>query len=170
MVRVVKCGGSGRAEYVVPDTLSFCNSKGAHWFVEDEETTAAWHFVTAGDPDDEVVLFIHGYPETWYAYKDTMVELVKMADYYIISVDTLGYGQSDKREEIDVSYGAVAESLISILDTKLGVDTFNLIAHDRGSVISDHLIAADGLDTRILAFVRMQQSLDQPHGLPRPRK
>ncbi|MEL7548150.1 MAG: alpha/beta hydrolase [Pseudomonadota bacterium] len=136
---------------------------GAHWFVDIEG--AVWHIVTAGDPSKKPVLFIHGYPDTWFAYHKVMGDLAD--DYYVIAVDTLGYGQSDKRPEIDVSYGAVAASLIKLLD-RLDVDHFNLISHDRGSVISDHLIASDGMSERINAFLRMQQSFDQPHGLPRP--
>ena len=136
---------------------------GAHWFVDIEG--AVWHVVTAGDRSKDPVLFIHGYPDTWFAYHKGMADLAE--DYYVIAIDTLGYGQSDKRPEIDVSYGAVAASLIKLLD-RLGIDRFNLISHDRGSVISDHLIASDGMSERINAFLRMQQSFDQPHGLPRP--
>jgi len=136
---------------------------GAHWFVNAEN--AVWHFVTAGDPSKDVVLLIHGHPDTWYAYSKVMSELAD--EYYVIAVDTLGYGQSDKRTEVDVSYSAVAKSLVSLLDT-LEIDRFNLITHDRGSVISDHLIAMDGIADRIRAFLRMQQSFDKPHGFPRP--
>lgn len=136
---------------------------GAHWFVEAED--AVWHFVTAGDLAKDVVLLIHGHPDTWYAFSKVMVELAD--SYYVIAVDSLGYGQSDKRAEVDVSYGAVAKSLIQLLNT-LKVQSFNLVTHDRGSIISDHLIAADGMNGRIRAFLRMQQSFDKPHGLPRP--
>ncbi|MEM8919558.1 MAG: alpha/beta fold hydrolase [Pseudomonadota bacterium] len=136
---------------------------GTHWFVEAQAAT--WHFVTAGDQTNDVVLLIHGHPDTWYAFRNVMIDLAE--DHYVIAVDTLGYGQSDKRPDIDVSYGAVARSLTTLLDN-INVDQFNLITHDRGSVISDHLIAIDGMSTRIKAFLRMQQSFDQPHGLPRP--
>lgn len=136
---------------------------GAHWFVDAGDAT--WHFVSAGDQQEDVVLLIHGHPDTWYAYRNVMADLAK--DYYVIAVDTLGYGQSDKRPEVDVSYAAVAASLTELLDT-IQVERFNLITHDRGSVISDHLIATDGMSDRILAFLRTQQSFDQPHGLPRP--
>lgn len=136
---------------------------GAHWFVDAGDAT--WHFVTAGDQQEDVVLLIHGHPDTWYAYRSVMADLSE--DYYVIAVDTLGYGQWDKRPEVDVSYAAVAASLIRSLD-RIRVDRFNLITHDRGSVISDHLIATDGMSDRILAFLRTQQSFDQPHGLPRP--
>ena len=136
---------------------------GVHWYVSAEDAT--WHFVSAGDPSNDVVLLIHGHPDTWYAFSRVMAELAD--DFYVIAVDTLGYGQSDKRAEIDVSYAAVASSLITLLDN-LGVDNFNLITHDRGSVISDHLIATDGMADRVSAFLRMQQSFDKPHGYPRP--
>ncbi|MEM8814244.1 MAG: alpha/beta hydrolase [Pseudomonadota bacterium] len=136
---------------------------GAHWFVQTDDPV--WHFVTAGDPNNEVILFLHGYPDTWYAYSKVMSMLAD--DYYVIAVDTLGYGQSDKGPEIDVSYAAVAQNLIQLLD-KIGVRDFHLVSHDRGSVVSDHLLADRPLSLRVKTFLRMQQSFDQPHGLPRP--
>ena len=36
---------------------------GTHWFVDADGPV--WHFVTAGDPSDDVVLMIHGHPDTW---------------------------------------------------------------------------------------------------------
>ena len=43
---------------------------GTQWFVRASEPV--WHFVTAGDPSNDVVLFVHGYPDTWYAYSIVM--------------------------------------------------------------------------------------------------
>ena len=140
---------------------------GTHWFVDADQIDGGpvWHFVTAGDPENDVVLMVHGYPDTWWANADVMALLAD--EYYVIAVDVLGYGQSDKGPEIDVSYAAAAASLSDLLDT-IGVDAFNLIGHDRGSIVSEHLLVQDGMSERISAFVRMQQSFDQPHGLPRP--
>lgn len=136
---------------------------GTHWFVEADGPV--WHFVTAGDPEDEVVLMVHGWPDTWWSFSEVMALLSD--DYYVIAVDVLGYGQSDKGPEIDVSYAAAAASLATLLDV-IGVEAFNLISHDRGTIVSENLMALDGVSDRIQAFVRMQQSFDQPHGLPRP--
>ncbi|MEM6514097.1 MAG: alpha/beta hydrolase [Pseudomonadota bacterium] len=136
---------------------------GVHWFVKTDDPV--WHFVTAGDPSDDVVVLVHGYPDTWYAYSKVMALLAE--DYYVVAVDTLGYGQSDKRPVVDVSYAAVAKNLTLLLD-KIGIRRFHLVSHDRGSVISDHLIANRPLSRRIQTFLRMQQSFDQPHGLPQP--
>ncbi|MEM9428569.1 MAG: alpha/beta hydrolase [Pseudomonadota bacterium] len=136
---------------------------GTHWFVDADGPV--WHFVTAGDPSDNVVLLVHGYPDTWWANAEVMALLAD--DYYVIAVDVLGYGQSDKGPDIDVSYAGAAASLATLLD-KIGVDDFYLISHDRGSIVSENFLALDGQSERVRAFLRMQQSFDQPHGLPRP--
>ena len=81
--------------------------------------------------------------------------------------DTLWYGQSDKRLDLDLTYGGVATGVAAFM-TEIGVDTFNLVGHDRGSVIGDHMVAQEDVNPRILAYLRMQQSADKPHGLPRP--
>ena len=136
---------------------------GTHWFVDADGPV--WHFVTAGDPAKEPVLMVHGYPDTWWANAEVMALLAD--EYYVIAVDVLGYGQSDKGPEIDVSYAGAAKSLRILLD-KIGIANFNLISHDRGTIVSENLISLDGMSERISAYVRMQQSFDQPHGLPRP--
>ena len=136
---------------------------GTHWFVEADGPV--WHFVTAGDPADDVVLMVHGYPDTWWANAEVMALLSD--EYYVIAVDVVGYGQSDKGPEIDVSYAAAAGGLASLLG-KIGVRDFNLISHDRGTIVSENLLTIDGMSDRVAAYVRMQQSFDQPHGLPRP--
>lgn len=136
---------------------------GTHWFVEADGPV--WHFVTAGDPSNEAVLMVHGYPDTWWANAEVMALLAD--EYHVIAVDVLGYGQSDKGPEIDVSYAGAAGSLVTLLDT-IGITDFNLISHDRGTIVSENLLSMDGMSDRVLAYVRMQQSFDQPHGLPRP--
>lgn len=108
---------------------------------------------------------VHGYPDTWWANAEVMALLSD--EYYVIAVDILGYGQSDKGPKTDVSYAAAAASLADLLNT-IGVENFNLISHDRGSIVSENLLVQDGMSERITGFVRMQQSFDQPHGLPRP--
>ncbi len=55
-----------------------------------------------------------------------------------------------------------------MISDDIGVDTFNLGGHDRGSVISDNLLNVDGMEQRVLRYVRMQQSANEPHGEPRP--
>lgn len=147
----------GEIEYLANNVF------GTHWYVA--ANGAVWHFVTAGAPDDEVILFVHGHPDTWWSWHEVMAYLAD--DFYVIAVDTLGYGQSDKRLDLDLTYSGVATGVAALM-TEIGVENFNLVGHDRGSVVGDHMVAQDDVNHRILAYLRMQQSADKPHGLPRP--
>ncbi|MEO0465660.1 MAG: alpha/beta hydrolase [Pseudomonadota bacterium] len=134
-----------------------------HWFVEADGVT--WHFVTAGDPANEAVIFLHGLPESWYGFNHQMTALSD--EYYTISIDQMGYGQSDKRLELDFSNPGMAAKLAALIDT-LGIETFNAVGHDRGAITFDYLMGVDGMSDRVLKYVRMQQSGNRPHGEPRP--
>lgn len=134
-----------------------------HWFVQAADVV--WHVVTTGRHDHTPLLFLHGFPETWYAWHH---QLSGLADRYAcIAIDCKGYGQSDHRLDTPWGYDAQAAELPALLDV-LGVDSLALVAHDRGAVIADHLCAVPGMADRIHAYVRMQQSGNRPHGGPRP--
>ncbi|MEL7004128.1 MAG: alpha/beta hydrolase [Bacteroidota bacterium] len=139
------------------------NVFGIHWFVEVEGSV--WHFVTAGYPHKTPILMVHGFPESWWGFKEQMVDLAK--DYYVISVDQLAYGQSDKSLKQDLTHQGVAKSLVKLMD-KIGIDKFDLVSHDRGSCIADNMMAVPGANKRVTNWIRMQQSFNEPHGLPRP--
>ncbi len=134
-----------------------------HWYVEAEDIT--WHFVTTGDPSKEPLVLIHGFPESWYTFHHQLRDLSDQ--FYCIAVDVLGHGQSDKRLDLDYRYASIAVALKGMLDA-LGIARFNLAGHDRGSVIADHLLNAEGMEQRVLRYVRMQQSANEPHGDPTP--
>ncbi|WP_196255717.1 alpha/beta fold hydrolase [Micromonospora sp. WMMD558] len=134
-----------------------------HHYVEAAGTS--WHVVTAGDPDKPPLVFLHGFPESWWAFHAQIADLA--ADAFCVAVDTLGNGQSDKRLDLDYHYGAVAANIAALIDV-CGLDRFALVAHDRGAVISDNLCAVPSMADRIVGYVRMQQSGNQPHSEPRP--
>ncbi|MEM7133629.1 MAG: alpha/beta hydrolase [Chloroflexota bacterium] len=134
-----------------------------HWYADADGIT--WHFVTAGDPSNEPFVLLHGFPESWYTFHNQIRDLSDQ--FYCIAVDTLGNGQSDKRLDLDYRYSAIAASLANLLDT-IGIERFNIGGHDRRAVISDHLLNVDGMERRVLRYVRMQQSANEPHGDPKP--
>ena len=138
-------------------------TEATHWYAQAAGLT--WHFVTAGDPEDEAVLMLHGLPESWWAFHHQIADLSK--SHYVIALDCKGYGQSDKRLELDYSAATMARETAALLDA-LGVERFNVVAHDRGAVIADHMTSVESLKGRFLRYVRMQQSFNEPHGDPRP--
>lgn len=138
-------------------------AEATHWYAKAAGLT--WHFVTAGNPEDEAVLMLHGLPESWWAFHHQIAALSK--SHHVIALDCKGYGQSDKRLELDYSAATMARETAALLDA-LGVERFNVVAHDRGAVIADHMTSVESLKGRFLRYVRMQQSFNEPHGDPRP--
>src|SRR4051794_30896838 len=47
-----------------------------------------------------LVLFCHGWPESWYSWRHQL-EAVAAAGFHAIAPDMRGYGQTDKPEAID---------------------------------------------------------------------
>jgi len=136
-----------------------------HWFVP--AGGGVWHCVTAGDPTRDAIVFLHGFPETWYAWHH---QITGLADsFYCVAIDLKGYGQSwhPTREQANYDYAFCATEYPPLFDT-LGLHRFYLVSHDRGAVISDHLCAVHGMSARIRRYVRMQQSGNRPHSEPRP--
>lgn len=130
-----------------------------------EAAGVTFHFVTAGDPTAEPMLMLHGLPESWWSWRHQMSDFAR--NYYVIALDNKGYGQSDKRLTLDYTNATMAREVGALLD-KLGVDRFNVIAADRGALIADHMTSVSSIKDRIIRFVRMQQSFNEPHGLPAP--
>lgn len=120
---------NAHGEVEIIDSVAF-----THWYADADGIV--WHFVTTGDPSNEPLVLVHGFPESWYTFHHQMRDLSDQ--FYCIAVDTLGNGQSDKRLDLDYGYPSIAASLVKMLD-QIGIDRFNLGGHDRGSVICDHL-------------------------------
>jgi pimeloyl-ACP methyl ester carboxylesterase len=123
-----------------------------------------WHYVEAGRRDGEPVVFLHGLPESWFMWHGQMAALSRT--HRCVAVDLKGYGQSDKRTG-DYRQEGVAEQLLALLDV-LGIDRFNLVTHDRGTVIADYLAANHA--ERVLRYVRGEQHLYHFHPALAPQE
>ena len=130
-----------------------------HHFVDapGDHETVRFHYVEAGDPSGEAVVFLHGIPDSWYQWHHQMAALAP--DHRCIAVDLKGYGQSEKSAG-DYRHQAAAEQLVAALDV-IGLERFNLVTHDRGTVQGDY-IAADHAD-RVLRYGRGEQHLHHFH-------
>lgn len=114
-----------------------------------------WHYVEAGA--GEPIVFLHGIPDSWFQWHHQMAAL--SVTHRCIGIDLKGYGQSEK-EAGDYRHSGAAEQLVAMLD-QIGVDRFNVVTHDRGTVQADY-IAANHPD-RILRYGRGEQHLYHFH-------
>jgi pimeloyl-ACP methyl ester carboxylesterase len=82
-----------------------------------------------------LVLFVHGWPESWYSWRHQMPVLAA-AGYRAVAPDMRGYGKSDKPtavEDYDIHH--VTADLVGILEA-LGEKTAILIGHDWGAIVT----------------------------------
>lgn len=112
-----------------------------------------WHWVETGRRGNEVIVFLHGIPNSWYEWHHQMAALADR--YHCIAIDLKGYGQSHKAAG-DYRQEGAASQLVHLLDA-IGVDRFNLVSQDRGTVQAD-FIAADH-PGRVIRYGRGEQHL-----------
>jgi pimeloyl-ACP methyl ester carboxylesterase len=145
-------GGDSDGDQEVLDGVTF-----THHFVDapGDQETVKFHYVEAGV--GEPIVFLHGIPDSWYQWHHQMAAL--SATNRCIGIDLKGYGQSEKTAG-DYRHKGAAEQLVAALDI-IGVDRFNIVAHDRGTVQADY-IAANHPD-RVLRYGRGEQHLYHFH-------
>jgi pimeloyl-ACP methyl ester carboxylesterase len=97
------------------------------------------HAVVGGDGPP--LLLVHGWPETWYAWRLMMPSLAR--DFEVIAVDQRGIGLSDKPEQ-GYDAGTLADDLVTLMEA-LGHQRFALVGCDTGLIIS-YAVAADHPD------------------------
>ncbi|XP_063952785.1 epoxide hydrolase 3-like [Lytechinus pictus] len=92
------------------------------------------HVVVSGNPQHPLMLFLHGFPECWYSWRHQIKEFNK--DYYCVSFDMRGVGESDaplgvKNYSIDELVSDVSE-LVKVL----GYTSCVVVGHDWGGAIA----------------------------------
>jgi pimeloyl-ACP methyl ester carboxylesterase len=97
------------------------------------------HAVIGGDGPP--LLLVHGWPETWYAWRLLMPALAR--DFQVIAVDQRGIGLTDKPQD-GYDTGTLAGDLVALMDA-LGHERFAVVGHDTGLIIS-YALAADHPD------------------------
>jgi pimeloyl-ACP methyl ester carboxylesterase len=97
------------------------------------------HAVIGGDGPP--LLLVHGWPQTWYAWRMLMPTLAR--DFQVIAVDQRGIGLSDRPEE-GYDTGTLAGDLVALMDA-LGHQRFALYGTDTGMAIA-YAVAADHPD------------------------
>ena len=95
-----------------------------------------YHYVEVGA--GPVLVLLHGWPETWYAWRYVMDTLSR--HFRLIAPDLRGLGGSS-RPASGYDKQTIAHDVLRLLD-RLGVATFDLAGHDWGGVIA-YAIARD---------------------------
>jgi pimeloyl-ACP methyl ester carboxylesterase len=114
-----------------------------------------WHYVDEGNPDGEVILFMHGLPEAWYSWHYVLLKVDH--NYRLIAIDMKGYGRSDLQDS-DYDWHHVAEQIVDFIDS-LDIKKYYVVSHDWGTIIGSVLVSDH--PEHILGYVRMEADLVQ---------
>jgi pimeloyl-ACP methyl ester carboxylesterase len=90
------------------------------------------HYVTAGTGN--LVLFVHGFPEFWYAWKKQLLEFGK--DHLAAAPDMRGYNLSEKPPAVDQYQLKLLVEDLRALAEHLGQKPFVLVGHDWGGMVA----------------------------------
>lgn len=105
---------------------------GSHDFITVEDATL--HFVSAGNQDKPLILFLHGFPDFWFSWKHQILDLRK--DFWVVALDLRGYGRSSKPDLV-IGYREhrVVEDIRQLIQS-LGKKKASVVGHDWGAVIA----------------------------------
>ncbi len=96
-----------------------------------EVNGARIHYVKAGN--GPLMLFQHGFPQFWYAYRHQLAEFAK--DHTVVAPDLRGYNLSSKPTD-RWEYGTwVSVEDLRALVRHLGFESYTHVGHDTGGVI-----------------------------------
>ena len=97
------------------------------------------HYVTAGR--GPLVLFLHGFPEFWYAWKRQLAEFAR--DHQAVAVDMRGYNLSAKPAAVEQYALPHLVADVRALAEHLGHRRFVLVGHDWGGIVAWGLAMTD---------------------------
>jgi pimeloyl-ACP methyl ester carboxylesterase len=96
---------------------------------------ARLHVMQAGDPNGELVILLHGFPEFWYGWRQQIAALAD-AGLCVWIPDQRGYNLSEKPGGIDAyQIGTLAADVVGLIDAA-GSPQAYLVGHDWGAMVA----------------------------------
>jgi len=93
------------------------------------------HVVRAGDPDDPLVVLLHGFSDFWYGWCNQIPALVD-AGYRVVAPDIRGFNLSDKPRGLDAyRMGRLSGDVVALIESE-GRESARVVGHDMGGQIS----------------------------------
>ncbi len=100
------------------------------------------HYLDEGPANADPVLMLHGEPSWSFLYRK-MIPICSAAGHRVIAPDLIGFGKSDKPDDIsDYSYASHLRWLQTLIDT-MQLKNITLVCQDWGSLLGLRLVAAN---------------------------
>lgn len=99
---------------------------------ETDSDGVSLHYVTLGE--GPVILFIHGFPDFWYSWREQMAAL--SGDFKTVAMDTRANNKSGKPEGVENYAMPHLLGDVEAVIKDLGVTSVTLVGHDWGGAIA----------------------------------
>ena len=91
-------------------------------------------YAERGKKDGEVIIFLHGYTDSWYSFR-TILSLLS-TEYHTFSLTQRGHGDSDKPNSYNFNdFAADVEAFMN----ELGIEKATIVGHSMGSFIAQRV-------------------------------
>ena len=116
------------------------------------------HYASCGEPGAPLMLFLHGFPEFWYAWRALLPAFGDR--FHAVAPDLRGYNLSDKPTDVRAYRASALVADIDALVRGLGHERCVLVAHDWGGAAAwSYAIAHPQRVARLVI-------LNSPHPVP----
>ncbi len=93
------------------------------------------HVAHAGDRANPAILFLHGFPEYWAAWRPVMERLA--GRYFVVAPDQRGFNLSDRPAEVEAyRTGQLVADALAVADAFFPDREFALAGHDWGASVA----------------------------------
>jgi len=93
------------------------------------------HCAVAGEPGRPLMLFLHGFPEFWAAWRKPMAHFAARG-WLCVAPDLRGYNLSDKPEDVESYRVKHLVDDVLALGARYAAGKFTLVAHDWGGAVA----------------------------------
>jgi pimeloyl-ACP methyl ester carboxylesterase len=123
-------------------------SRGTRMATARLQTGLCLHYAETGNPEGQPVVFLHGWPDSWFSFSRVMPLLP--TDIRALAVDQRGFGDSD-RPPSGYTIPEMAGDAIAFVDA-LGIERATLVGHSFGSFVARQAAIAqpDRVDALVL--------------------
>lgn len=122
------------------------------------ETGPRIHYAEYGAPDGQPVVFLHGWPDSWFSFSRMLPLLPR--DLRSVAVDQRGFGDSD-RPDAGYSIPDMAADVIAMLDA-LEIRRAALVGHSFGSFVARQAAIAEPQRVDALVLIGTGFSASNP--------
>jgi pimeloyl-ACP methyl ester carboxylesterase len=109
------------------------------------------HFASAGSPGRPLLLFVHGFPQAWFAWEAQLEAFA--AQFYAVAVDLRGFNLSDKPAQVAAYRPRHIVEDLRLLIAHLGYRQASIVAHDWGGALAWNLAIHAPESVRTLVIV-----------------